>query len=102
MPNQITAAGIQIATSAELTTNYQNAFKAIYGPDINLNPNSPDGQLIGILVQSTLDLLDLVVQVHNGFDPDTAIGAVLDERVAINGIQRKAGTFTVTNVTIVT
>lgn len=102
MPNQITTSGIETASQAELLASYQAAFQAIYGPDINLDPDSPDGQLIGILIQATLDLQDLVVQVHNGFDPDTAIGNVLDERVAINGIQRKAGTFTVTNITIVT
>jgi hypothetical protein len=36
------------------------------------------------------------------FDPDNAVGVVLDQRVAINGIQRQAGTYTVTPITVVT
>lgn len=56
---------------------------------------------MNIFIQSILDLEDLLVQVYNMFDPDNAIGVVLDQRVAINGIQRQAGTFTVTNITVV-
>src|SRR5581483_5728996 len=40
-------------------------------------------------------------QIYNMFDPDNAVGVILDQRVAINGIQRQAGTFTVTNVTLI-
>lgn len=101
MPNSISATGLMTATRAELTAYYNAQFQIIYGSDITLTPDSPDGQLIGILVQGIIDLQDLLTQIYNGFDPDNALGAVLDQRVAINGIQRQAGTFTVTNLTIV-
>lgn len=100
MPNQIDANGLQTATRAELLTYYTEAFQDIYGSDIDLSSNTPDGQLINILIQSILDLEDLLVQIYNMFDPDNAIGVILDQRVAINGIQRQAGTFTITNVTL--
>lgn len=102
MANIIGPLGLTTATQAELVAELTAAFQAIYGIDINLDQDTPDGQLIGILVQSYLDLEDLLTQIYNGFDPDLAIGNVLDQRVAINGIQRQAGTFTVTDVTIVT
>lgn len=102
MPNQITSTGLEVASQTELVALYTSAFQQIYGSDINLDPDSPDGQMMMIFIQSILDVEDLLVQIYNQFDPDNAIGVVLDQRVAINGIQRQAGTFTVTNITIVT
>lgn len=100
MPNSIGATGLQTATRSELVTNFTTAMQLIYGSTIDLSSTSPDGQMMNIFIQAVLDLEDLLVQIYNMFDPDNAIGAVLDQRVAINGIQRQAGTFTVTNVTI--
>ncbi len=100
MPNSIGPLGLTLSTRAELISFYTAQFQAIYGADIDLNSDSPDGQLMNIFVQSVLDLQDLLSQVYNMFDPDNALGNILDQRVAINGIQRQAGTFTVTNITI--
>jgi hypothetical protein len=101
MPNQITAAGIETASQTELVNQFTAAFQTIYGADIDLDSESPDGQMMMIFIQAVLDLEDLLVQVYNMFDPDNAIGTVLDQRVAINGIQRLAGTYTTTYITIV-
>lgn len=101
MPNILDATGLTVSTQAELITFYSAAFRTIYGSDINLDPDAPDGQMMMIFIQSVQDLQDLLVAIYNQFDPDNAIGNVLDQRVAINGIQRQAGTHTITNVTIV-
>lgn len=100
MPNAIGPTGLTVATRAELFAALSAAMRAVYGDDINLASDSPDGQLLNIFIQTVLDTEDLLVQINNQFDPDNAIGAILDQRVAINGIQRQAGTFTITNVTI--
>jgi len=100
MPNSIDAQGIHVASRDELVAKYTAAFQAIYGADIDLDSDTPDGQMIGIIIQDILDLEDLLVQVYNMFDPDNAIGAVLDQRVAINGIQRQGGTFTIQPIVI--
>lgn len=102
MANAIGPLGLTVATREELITFFNTQFQTIYGADINLDSDTPDGQMIGDFVQAVLDLEDLLVQIYNMFDPDNAVGAVLDQRVAINGIQRQAGTFTVTNITITT
>ena len=102
MPNQITAAGLETKTQAELIAEFTIAFKAIYGVDINLEQDTPDGQAMLIQIQSTLDVLDLLKEIYNSMNPDNAIGVTLDQRVAYNGIQRQAGTFTITPITIVT
>lgn len=101
MPNSLTATGLTTATQAELLAQYTAALQAIYGPTVNLASNTPDGQWMNIFIQSVLDLEDLMTQVYNSFDPDNAIGVVLDQRVAINGIQRQGGTFSQTQIAIV-
>lgn len=101
MPNQITASGLVTKTQAELISEFTTAFQAIYGTDIDLSQQAPDGQLMMIFIQTVLDNLDLLTQIYNQFDPDAAFGVTLDARIAYNGIQRQAGTHTVTNISLV-
>lgn len=98
--NSLTATGLTTATQPELLATYTTGLQKIYGSDINLDQDTPDGQNINITIQSILDVLNLITQVYNSFNPDFAIGTVLDQRCAINGILRKAGTYTLQNVTI--
>ena len=102
MPNSITATGLTTATETELVANFTAAMQQIYGSDINLASSTPDGQMMNIFIQAVLDLQDLLTTIYNMFDPDQAIGVILDQRCAINGIQRQAGTYTITNLTVVT
>jgi hypothetical protein len=101
MPNSIGPDGLVVKTQAELVDQFTTALEAIFGSDIDVGSSTPDGQWMMEIVQCALDLEDLLVQINNMFDPDFAVGVILDQRVAINGIQRQAGTFTVTNVTLV-
>lgn len=100
MPNEITPTGLVTQTQAELIALFTELFQTIYGGDIDLSPSSPDGEMMMGFIQTVLDSLDLDTQIYNSFDPDAAFGVTLDARVAFNGIQRQAGTHTVTNVTI--
>ncbi len=100
MPNVLNASGLQTATQAELQAQYIAAFQAIYGSDIDLSSSTPDAQMIMTFIQSVLDVEDLLTQVYSSFDPDNAIGVTLDQRVAINGIQRQAGTYTIQPVSV--
>jgi uncharacterized phage protein gp47/JayE len=102
MVDLLDASGLTIATRSEIVTALETSLKAVYGNDINVLSNSPDGQMIGIFAQSAIDIRELASQVYASFDPDRATGRVLDERVAINNIQRLAGSFTIIPVTIVT
>jgi len=102
MPNELTSSGLTTASQAELLNTFTTGLQAIYGSGINLQSNTPDGQLINLFIQAILDVEDLLTQIYNSFDPDNAVGNVLDQRVAINGIQREGGTFTITNVSLVT
>lgn len=74
--------------------------KAIYGADINVDPNSPDGQMVGIVAQAKRDMLEFIQQAYNSFDPDQAVGVTLDQRCAINGVQRKSGSYSYVTVNV--
>jgi len=106
MPNSVGPNGITIQTNAEILSELLNGAPgfpgmfAIYGSNINVAPNSPDGQMLEIITQAKLDGLDLIHEVASSFDPDQAIGILLDQRCAINGVTRQAGTATIINVNV--
>jgi hypothetical protein len=100
MPNEINSTGLVTKTLPELIAEFTAAYQAIYGTDINLDSDSPDGQQMMIFLQAVKDCLDLLTQINACFDPDQAFGSTLDQRVGINGIQRQAGTYTVQNILI--
>jgi len=102
MPDTFDANGLKVASLSELVTQLQDNLKQIYGSDINVEQNSPDGQAINIYAQGGADLRELLVQIVTSFDPNQARGAVLDQRVAINNIKRKGGTFTIQPIDITT
>ena len=93
--------GLTLESLSDITTYLTDSFKTIYGDDINTDSDSPDGQMIGIFAQAARDLRDIVQDVYGSFDPDTATGSTLDQRCAINGLQRKSGTFTTLPIDVV-
>ncbi|GHU27495.1 hypothetical protein FACS1894152_4200 [Bacilli bacterium] len=77
-------------------------FKDIYGSDINVEQNSPDGQFINIEAQAEADLSECLVGIYNSFDPDSAVGRELDRCDTYKGLKRKGATYTQLMVTITT
>lgn len=102
MPNSFNENGLQVKSQNELVEELTADLQDIYGEDINVDSNSPDGQMINIFAQAIYDEYEMLSQVYSSFDPDQAVGKVLDQRCAINGIQRKGGTYTYVTVNITT
>lgn len=100
MPNILDATGLTVDTVTEIVDAITLSMQDIYGADINVDQNSPDGQLINIFAQSSADNLQVLVDVFNSFTVEKAYGTLLDQRVAINGLTRQAGTYTYTNITV--
>lgn len=97
----ITATGIVAPTYAECLSYYQDQFRAIYGADIVISPDSQDGQLIAIYAQSLYDTNQLAVAIYNSFSPATAQGAGLSTVIKINGLTRLVASRSSTPVTLV-
>ena len=102
MPNVLDRTGLQVKTRREILTELETGFQSIYGQDIALGQDTPDGQLINILAQILADFGELIKGVYSSQDPDQAIGNSLSRLGSINGIQRKAGSYTVTEAQVVT
>ena len=52
---RFTPDGIQVQTFQEIYDELAAGYRVIYGEDINLEPNSPDGQRVAIEAQLVLD-----------------------------------------------
>lgn len=102
MTDELNENGLQTKTLEELRAELVSDFQTIYGIDINVDPNSQDGQQINIYAQGGVDLREVLQQINSNFDPDQAFGRVLDQRVALNGIARNGGTYTFAPVEITT
>ena len=100
--NQIDGNGIQVKSYADIVAALTTAFQTIYGADINLDQNSPDGQLINNLALMIVDQGNLIVQDYDSKDPDQAVGVALDGLSQLCGITRNGGTYTVTNIVVTT
>jgi uncharacterized phage protein gp47/JayE len=92
--NTLDATGLNIESLETIVINLQEGLRTIYGPDIILDSNTPDAQWIMIMAQLKRDLLEVLQQMYNSFDPSLAIGTQLDARCAINNIVRRGATYT--------
>lgn len=85
---QITETGLVIERLDEILERLSNQFKSIYGSDINISPDTPDGQAIGVWSQGVADLNEIIAGVYAMSDPTKAIGTWLDIQLKYVGEQR--------------
>lgn len=100
--NYISINGLVTQSLQEIIDDLTAKFKSIYGEDINIEQNSPDGQWINLLAQEKKDILDLVTQIYNNLDVDRAIGIPQQILYKLNGLIIKAYTYSYcyVNVTV--
>lgn len=94
--------GVQVETFTEIFERLTTGLKDIYGQDINLDQNSPDGQRVGIFAKEILDLQSFAQYIFTQFDPDTAIGVFLNIIIKLNGITRRPSSRSQVDLTIIT
>ena len=66
--------------------------KTIFGENFNVSPESPDGQVNGVISESNANLWELAEEAYNAFNPKAASGVTLSNLVQLNGITRLAAT----------
>ncbi|NIF30567.1 baseplate J/gp47 family protein [Enterobacter sp. Cy-643] len=89
----VTAQGITAPDYQSLLGTLMDAFRQIYGTDAYLEPDSKDGQLISLVALAIHDANNAAIATYNSFSPATAMGRALSSNVKINGIVRRAATF---------
>lgn len=83
----------------DLVTNIQNIYSQ-NGEILNLDSNTPDGQLIQIIAELGTVVRELITEVYNSCDPDKCVGSIQDNRYQINYLTRKTGAYTLQNIAI--
>lgn len=83
---EFTSSGVVIQTFQEIYDELASGYRGIYGQDIDLSQDSPDGQRIQIEAKARHDLQQFALSVANGFDPDFATGSQIAKIAKIAGI----------------
>lgn len=98
--NYIGVNGIVTQSLPEIISDITTDLKDIYGQNINVDSNSPDGQFINILAQIKKDILDLCVQYYNNLDTERVIGIPQQILYKLNNCIIKAYTYSYVYVNV--
>lgn len=90
---QLTSQGFIRTRLDERLSQLQAAMQAIFGLNINLDPDTIDGQTLGIFAESISNLDQLAEDVYHSFNPQSATGVALSRLVQLNHIRRIEGTY---------
>ncbi|MDC9606875.1 baseplate J/gp47 family protein [Xenorhabdus griffiniae] len=90
---QITETGIVIDQLSDIHQRLETGFKRIYGEDINLDADSPDGQMVGLFSQELANINQIIAFIAQMLDPYNATGAWLEQRAMYAGLVRRGAEF---------
>ena len=83
-----TAEGLEIETFDEIYNDLADSYRNIYGQDIDLDPNTPDGQRVGNEAQARLNDQVALLDLYNQMDVDLSNGDAQNRIIKIAGITR--------------
>jgi uncharacterized phage protein gp47/JayE len=89
-PYGVTSAGFNAPTLLEIKAEIEADWREEFGANVDLDPNSPDGQIIGIMADREMAVWEGMQATYAAQDPDAATGAAQDAVCAITGTQRDA------------
>ena len=92
--------GLHIPTYIDIRDDLIAQFRTIYGNDLYLENDSQDYQMISAFATKTADTMALLQLVWNNHSPKTAVGTALSSLVKLNGIARKAASYSTCVLTI--
>ena len=93
-------AGLHVPTYNDIRDNLLAKFQEIYGNDLYLGNDSQDYQMISAFALKTYDTIQLLQIVYNNHSPKTAVGTGLSSLVKLNGIRRKAASYSTCVLTL--
>ena len=95
----IDSLGIHRVRLDQRLADFVAAFKAIFGADINVDPDTIDGQFLGIVSEMASDADSLLEQIYLARSPSSAVGADLSRIVQLIGIKRNVASYSTATVT---
>ena len=98
----IDASGITIQSFDEILAELVAGYQAIYGVDINLSQESPDGQRVAIEAKSRADMQAFGLWIANNFDPDFARGIFQAKIAKLSGVFPRPATRSFWDLSVIT
>lgn len=95
----VTDKGFKRKPKSVILQELQDSMKAKFGQDLDVSPESPEGQMVSIIVDATGPLWELAEHCYNAFNPNAATGVTLENLAQINNIKKKKATPTTVEVT---
>ena len=75
-------------------------FRAAFGTNLSLDPETPQGEIIGIMAASLVELDEVVVGQSNAQSPVHSIGSQVDDLCALIGLRRRAAQHSTVTATL--
>ncbi len=88
---RVTSQGIEPTTLQGYIDALEGAFRSALGSDLDLAPETPQSQLIGLLALTLAESDEALVAVANGMSRNRALGIQLDDLGSLLGIARLEG-----------
>lgn len=95
----VTSSGFVKKTKDEIVEDLEDEFLSVFGQDLDVDIESPEGQIINIIAEIAEDLWELAEEAYNAFNPSATADILLDNIVKINNLTRNAATATTATVT---
>lgn len=94
--------GLQTDTFRELFQSLSDAYKNIYGQDIDLDQESPDGQRVALEAQARTDIEAAIQWLYSQMDPDFNTGDMQQIVAKLHGLYLRPGSRSQRDLKIVT
>lgn len=102
MALEFTGSGITVESFDDIYNRLADGLKSIYGADIDLSQNTPDGQRVGILAKEILDAQSFGAVLYSQLDVDFTFGSFQDVIAKIAGVFRSPAKKSQADIDIVT
>lgn len=96
----ISVTGFKRKRLDQIKSELDDSFKGIFGDNFNLSPESPDGQINGVISEAYANLWEILERAYDAYNPSSATGVDLSNLVQINGITRLPPSFSRAQVNI--
>lgn len=99
----LTVAGFVVKPLVQILSDMQNNVWSApsIGPELDLSPQTPDGQMLGIYANDISSVWELLQEVYNVLNPTAAEGASADNVGDLRGVPREGASYTQVYCTLV-
>jgi uncharacterized phage protein gp47/JayE len=98
----VTSSGFVGRTVQQILTTFNSAMQTLFGPAVDISPEGPTGQLLGLPSAGLGDVWQALQEVYLSMDPNQASGTALDRLCAYTGVSRIAAAASVVNALLYT